>query len=152
MLLNPGQHGAPRGLSALMLPPRLPQCPWRRQGRPTARSPALTPQVASSVKSRGDWKIWQRAKRVVWQGGHLPLEAVCRRENPAATQERGPTKQPAISMGRLQPERRLPRPATPTKEARLHQYPESKEKYPLKHRLSRLAGGGTEHKRDASRM
>lgn len=48
-------------------------------------------------------------------GKDIPLEAVCRCKDPAATQERGPTKEPPISIGGLKPEGHLPRPTTPKK-------------------------------------
>lgn len=49
----------------------------------------------------------------VWDKGHIPFEAVCSCQDPAATQKGSSTKQPAVSMGRPQPEGSLPRPGTP---------------------------------------
>lgn len=68
--------------------------------------PILPPAVPLSME-------WATGNHIAWNEGHTPFETVRSCQDPAATQKGGSTKQPAISMGRLQSEGSLPRPSTP---------------------------------------
>lgn len=75
-----------------------------------AYCPVLPPSVLLSME-------WARGNHIAWNEGHSPFETVSSRQHPAATQKGGSAKQPAISMGRLQPEWSLPRPSAPRSQA-----------------------------------
>lgn len=59
-----------------------------------------TPSVQYAAEQEGVGRTGKQGPNcIIWKGTHIPLEAVCCCKDPAATQERGPTKEPTVSMG-----------------------------------------------------
>lgn len=98
-----------------------------------AYCPVLPPTVPLGME-------WATGYHIAWNEGHTPFETVRSCQDPAATQKGGSTKQPAISVGRLQSEGSLPRPSTPRSQATHSR--EGRRKESIRWNNDFRAGGG----------